>query len=134
MKLSILITAYNAESTLKRCIDSLILSLNEEIEIIVVDDGSQDKTAQILLEYEQIKVIHQQNGGVSKARNTALDAAAGEYITYLILMILRWQRLIQICCSRRWIRRVIFFFMMLILTGDHIRNILTWVIIFLPVP
>ena len=83
MKLSILITAYNAESTLKRCIDSLIPSLNEEIEIIVVDDGSQDKTAQILLEYEQIKVIHQQNGGVSKARNTTLDAAAGEYINYV---------------------------------------------------
>lgn len=86
MRLSVLVTAYNAQATIKRCLDSLLNQSAEGLEIIVVDDGSSDQTPQILDEYAKhtkIRVIHQPNGGVSKARNTALNAAAGNYITYL---------------------------------------------------
>lgn len=86
MKLSILVTAYNAEATIERCLNSLLDQCNEDIEIIVVDDGSTDQTAQILdmvAQKSAIKVIHQANGGVSRARNCALNAAQGEYVTYL---------------------------------------------------
>lgn len=86
MRLSILVTAYNAQTTIQRCLDSLLNQSAEGLEIIVVDDGSTDQTPQIVDDYAKntkIRVIHQPNGGVSKARNTALNAAAGEYITYL---------------------------------------------------
>lgn len=86
MRLSVLVCAYNAQATIKRCLDSLLNQSAEGLEIIVVDDGSSDQTPQILDEYAKhtkIRVIHQPNGGVSKARNTALNAATGDYITYL---------------------------------------------------
>lgn len=87
MKLSILVTAYNAASTIERCLDSLVCQDLEDYEIIVVNDGSKDATAEIVNSYESkyphVKLISQPNGGVSKARNTAMHAALGEYITYV---------------------------------------------------
>ena len=89
MKLSIIVPVYNAEKYLHRCVDSLLAQdLNsEEYEIILVDDGSTDDSPKICDEYSekysQIKTIHKVNGGVSSARNVALDVTKGEYICFV---------------------------------------------------
>lgn len=87
MKLSIVIPAYNAEKSISRTIDSLLAQRVDAMEIIVVDDGSHDQTGKICDDYAQqhecVKVIHQQNGGVSKARNTGIDVACGEWISFV---------------------------------------------------
>ena len=61
MKLSIIIPVYNAEPFLRRCLDSI--ELQDGVEIIVVDDGSTDKSAEICDEYQEFMVIHKKNGG-----------------------------------------------------------------------
>lgn len=90
--LSIIVPVYNAEKWLHRCADSLLNQdlLREEYEIILVDDGSKDASPQICDEYAAaysglVRVIHQPNGGVSMARNAALDAAVGEYVMMVAL-------------------------------------------------
>ena len=84
---SVIVTAYNIESYLSRCLDSLAAQTYSPLEIIVVDDGSTDCTASICDRYEakygNIKVIHRKNGGVSAARNTGVDAASGDFIGYV---------------------------------------------------
>ena len=87
MKLSIIIPAYNTEKYIKQCIDSVINIWNIENEIIVVNDGSTDRTKDILKEYtennDRIKVITQENQGASAARNTGIKASIGDYIYFL---------------------------------------------------
>lgn len=89
IRLSIIVPVYNAEKYLHRCVDSLLAQdLNpEEYEIILVDDGSTDESPRICDEYfekySQIKTIHKTNGGVSSARNVALDVTKGEYICFV---------------------------------------------------
>ena len=89
LNLTIIVPVYNAEKYLHRCVDSLLAQdLNpEEYEIILVDDGSTDDSPKICDEYSekysQIKTIHKANGGVSSARNTALDAATGLYLMFV---------------------------------------------------
>ena len=87
MKLSIIIPAYNTEKYIKQCIDSVINIRNIENEIIVVNDGSTDRTKDILKEYtennDRIKVITQENQGASAARNTGIKASTGDYIYFL---------------------------------------------------
>lgn len=84
---SVIIPAYNIEEYIGRCLDSVLSQTYENLEIIVIDDGSSDSTGKILDEYEKkedrIKVIHKENGGVSSARNKGLDVAAGEYIGFI---------------------------------------------------
>jgi tagatose 6-phosphate kinase len=83
-KVSIIIPVYNAEAFLERCLDSLLSQTLTALEIIAVDDGSIDRSPEILDcyagKYRQIKVIHTNNGGVSAARNTGLAAAEGDFI------------------------------------------------------
>lgn len=85
--LSIIVPVYNAEKYLSRCIESLIIQTHKALEIILIDDGSQDNSSIICDDYkdrdERIKVIHQKNGGVSKARNVGLEYANGEYIAFV---------------------------------------------------
>jgi len=87
MKLSVIIPIYQAEDTLPRCIDSILQQHVDGLEIILVDDGSSDNSLMLCKEYASqhslIKVIHQNNGGLSSARNTGLDNATGEYITFV---------------------------------------------------
>lgn len=88
MKLSVIVPVYNAESYLTRCIDSLLKQNLEEYEIVAVNDGSKDKSLSILREYVKkypniVRIIDQQNSGVSVARNNGMLAARGEYITFL---------------------------------------------------
>lgn len=85
MLFSIIIPAYNAEDTIEKCVNSVKKQTLKEFEIIVANDGSTDKTLQkvkSLLDRNDI-IIDKQNGGVSSARNAALDKARGEYIVFL---------------------------------------------------
>ena len=84
VKVSIIIPVYNAEKYLKRCLDSVLSQTLKDIEIICVNDGSTDNSIQILKEYgSKIKVINQENQGLSVARNTGLKEAKGEFVAFL---------------------------------------------------
>ncbi len=84
--ISVIIPAYNVEDHIKRCLDSVCAQTFKDIELIVVDDGSSDATPEICDSYaegdKRVKVIHKENEGVAKARNTALDAASGDMIAF----------------------------------------------------
>lgn len=84
---TILIPIYNVEHYLDRCIASAVQQSYDKLEIILVDDGSTDRSAQICNDWakkdSRIRVIHQHNSGVSAARNTGLQAASGEWIIQL---------------------------------------------------
>lgn len=86
-KVSIIVPLFNAEKFAKRCIESVLMQTFKNYELILIDDGSKDKTGGICDKYAEkdtrIKVIHKNNGGVSSARNTGLDIAKGEWITFL---------------------------------------------------
>lgn len=86
-KISIIVPIYNAEKFLSRCVNSVLNQNYENIEVILVDDGSIDKSGKICDEYakkdKRIRVIHQKNSGVSAARNTGIDNATGDYIEFL---------------------------------------------------
>ena len=87
MLLSVIIPAYNCEKTIRKCIDSIINQNIGGIEIIVVDDGSNDNTFIVLEEiaavHNNIKIIRQKNFGVSVARNRGLQYAAGKYVMFV---------------------------------------------------
>lgn len=86
-KISIIIPAYNIENYIGQCLESLINQTYKNIEIIVVNDGSKDNTLSIINEYAQkdkrIKVIDQENQGVSQTRNNALKQVEAEYIMFV---------------------------------------------------
>ena len=83
--ISILIPTYNVENYVNRCIDSVLFQSYKNLEVVVVDDGSTDRTLELLQEYkdERLKVIRSDHGGAARARNKCLDAATGEYIFWL---------------------------------------------------
>lgn len=87
IKISIIIPVYNVEKYISKCISSVISQTYKNIEIILVDDGSTDKSGLICDSYSQkdnrIKVIHVTNGGVSKARNIGIASSSGEYICFV---------------------------------------------------
>lgn len=83
---SIIIPAYNAESSIEQCVDTILNQEETDFEMIIVDDGSTDNTlhciTSVAKEDDRIKVIHQNNGGPSSARNKALECAIGEWIVF----------------------------------------------------
>ena len=85
-EVSVIIPVYKVEPYLGRCVDSVLAQTFTDFELILVDDGSPDNCGAICDEYaaldRRIRVIHQENGGVSKARNSALDVAVGKYIYF----------------------------------------------------
>lgn len=86
--LSIIIPAYNVENSIKPCIESILSQdVSFDYEILVIDDGSKDKTLRILKteygENPRIKIIHQENGGTSIARNLGISLAHGEYLSFV---------------------------------------------------
>ena len=87
MKYSIIIPCYKVEQFLSQCINSVLAQTDKDFEIILVDDGSPDRSGEICDEYaekdKRIKVIHKSNGGASDARNAGLDVAQGEYVMFL---------------------------------------------------
>ena len=84
---SIIIPVYNVEMYLAECIESVLKQTYQNLEILLIDDGSTDNSGKICDEYakkdKRIKIIHKENGGVSSARNKGLDIAQGEYITFI---------------------------------------------------
>ncbi len=85
--ISIIVPVYQAEKTLDRCVGSVLAQTYNDWEMILVDDGSRDKSGvicdQYAMEYPQIRVIHQGNAGVSAARNAGIQLAKGEYLLFL---------------------------------------------------
>ena len=83
--ISVIVPIYNVEQWLPRCVDSIMAQTYKNIEIILVDDGSPDRCGEICDEYAKkdarIRVIHKPNGGLSDARNAALDVMLGEWVT-----------------------------------------------------
>lgn len=86
-KISIIVPVYKVAEYLPRCIDSIISQTYKNLEILLVDDGSPDECGRICDEYaakdERIVVIHKENQGVARARNSALDVATGDYISFI---------------------------------------------------
>lgn len=84
---SIIVPVYNCEKYISTCIDSILGQNESSIEVIIVDDGSNDNTASILDAYQKrddrIHVFHVENGGPSKARNIGLDKATGDWVLFV---------------------------------------------------
>ena len=87
MRFSIIIPAYNAEAYLQRCLDSIFSQEFEDYEVVVINDGSTDDTAELLVQYAaghtNLRVITQSNQGMATARNRGIDKAKGEYILFV---------------------------------------------------
>ena len=87
VKYSVIIPVYNAEKTLHRCVDSLLNQNYADMELILVNDGSTDRSLDICNDYRMrdahVRVIDKPNGGVSTARNAGLGMASGEYILFV---------------------------------------------------
>ena len=85
--ISVIIPVYNVEAYLPRCVDSILAQTYQNLEIILVDDGTKDHCDVICDDYARkdprIKVIHKPNGGLSSARNAGIDIAAGEYLAFV---------------------------------------------------
>ncbi len=85
--LSIIIPMYNLEQYISYCLDSIVSQIRENVEIILIDDGSKDKTKEICNsyceKYSYIKYFYQDNAGVSVARNNGLKRAIGDYILFV---------------------------------------------------
>lgn len=85
--LSIIIPAYNVEQYIEQCVESILNQTTQyEFEVIIVNDGSKDKTAALLKRFEddiRVKIIHQENRGFSGARNRALEEYHGKYIMFV---------------------------------------------------
>ena len=85
--ISVIVPIYKVERYLNACVDSIVNQTYSNLEIILVDDGSPDRCPEICDEYarldNRIKVIHQENGGLSAARNSGIDVARGEFLTFI---------------------------------------------------
>jgi len=84
---SIIVPIYNAQNTLRRCVDSILSQEYEDFELLLMDDGSRDESGRICDEYagrdRRVRVVHKENSGVSDTRNQALKMAGGTYLQFL---------------------------------------------------
>ena len=89
MRLSIIVPVYNVEKHLKRCLESIAVQMCGDFELILVDDGSTDRSGAMCDDFARensecnVVVIHQSNGGLSAARNRGIEVACGEYVTFI---------------------------------------------------
>ena len=86
IKISVIIPVYNCEKSIKKCIESICQQSLEEIEILLINDGSTDNTSKIIKEYQKlddrIVILEQKNSGPSAARNRGIKSARGQYIGF----------------------------------------------------
>lgn len=87
-KISVIVTMYNREKQIQRCLDSILLQNMEDMEILVIDDGSTDQSAQKVKEYmkrfpNRITYLYKENSGVADTRNYGIEQAKGEYILFV---------------------------------------------------
>lgn len=86
-KISVIVPIYKAEKTLSKCISSILEQSLPDFELLLIDDGSSDASSSICEDWadrdERIRVFHQQNAGVSAARNKGLVEATGEYVCFV---------------------------------------------------
>lgn len=86
-RISVIVPVYNVAAYLPQCLDSILAQDHEDLEVLVVDDGSTDGSAEICDRYAQqdgrVRVIHQKNAGAAAAKNTALRAATGTYLSFV---------------------------------------------------
>lgn len=86
-KVSVIVPLYKAEKYIHRCVDSILAQTFTDWELLLIDDGSPDRSGEICDEYarkdNRIRVFHKKNGGVSSARNLGLDNMRGEYVTFV---------------------------------------------------
>lgn len=115
-KISVIIPVFNGERYLDRCVDSIMNQTYENLEIVLIDDGSNDSTPQMCDRYQEIdgrvKVVHKANSGLSGARNEGIKAASGEFVTfidsddfvltdyvnYLYSLIVKYSVDLAVCC------------------------------------
>lgn len=88
MKISVIVPVYNVENYLEKCLNSLVSQTLQEIEILVINDGSKDNSQQIINQFqekfpEKIKAFSKENGGLSDARNFGIDRAIGEFLAFV---------------------------------------------------
>ncbi len=87
IKVSVIVPVYNVEKQLPRCLDSLLAQTHQDLEVLLVDDGSKDSSGIICDQYAQkdsrFRVFHKENGGLSSARNYAIPFATGKYLLFL---------------------------------------------------
>lgn len=87
MLISIIVPVYNMEKYLEKCVDSILKQTYQNLEIILVNDGSKDSSGLMCDEYadkdQRIKVIHQKNAGLSAARNIGINTATGNYLSFV---------------------------------------------------
>ena len=85
--ISVIVPVYKVENYLDKCVESILVQTYKNLEILLVDDGSPDRCGEMCDEYakadSRIKVVHKKNGGLSDARNVALDAMTGEYVAFV---------------------------------------------------
>ena len=86
-KISVIVPVYKAEAWLARCVDSILAQTFQDLEVILVDDGSPDGSGVLCDGYaaadSRVKAIHKANGGVSSARNAGIEAASGEWVAFV---------------------------------------------------
>lgn len=86
-KISVIVPVYNQEAYLEQCIDSILSQSYQDLELILVNDGSTDGTVQILENYRQkdarVRVLNKLNGGIGSSRNAGLEMATGDYIVFV---------------------------------------------------
>lgn len=84
---SIIVPVYNSEKTLHRCVDSILGQTYQHFELLLINDGSKDRSGEICDEYarkdSRVRVFHKENGGVSSARNLGLDYALGDWVAFV---------------------------------------------------
>lgn len=80
--LSIIVPVYNTEKYLSECLNSIVAELDDSIEVLVIDDGSKDKSYEIAQKFsdDRVRVLHQSNKGVSYTRNIGIQESTGQYI------------------------------------------------------
>ena len=88
MKISVIVPVYNVENYLEKCLNSLVNQTLEEIEILVINDGSTDDSQKIIEVFQskfpqKIKAFYKENGGLSDARNFGIDRASGNFLAFV---------------------------------------------------